>query len=1082
MTTKAHPTETLSDKPSHLEEATIPTEFNSQDIHPIVDAVLAKVEQNIKHQPLPSATYRVQLNNRCLFGDIERIVPYLYTLGISDLYCSPFLQAKPGSQHGYDIVDHSRINEEIGTIDQLRSLRSVLREHQMGLIADVVPNHMSAMPKRNAWWHDVLENGQSSQFASHFDIDWFPIKTDLNNKVSLPLLGDQYGKVLEEGQLVVQFEEGTFSLYYFENILPVAPRTYSIILGEDVNSLREELAPENEALLELLSILTAIHNLPERTEKKSERLVERRREKEIIKRRLNELATRSPAIQEYIRACLVKINGNPDDAKSFDRLDHLLQEQAYRLCNWRVAADEINYRRFFDINELAAICTENPEVFEDSHRLIFQLIDEGIVTSLRIDHPDGLYDPRGYFIQLQENHFLRLCQNAFESDCEALRVKDDTLSKGAMLPMVLQRLRELWRTAIEFSGSPLAKPLYVVVEKILALEESLPEDWPVHGTVGYELLNSINGVFVDSDGERPLSALYSRFIESPLAYDELIYRGKRLIVRISMASELMVLGHRLDRISERNRWTRDFTINSLTQALQEVIADFRVYRCYVQPGRVLQRDRDRVEQAVVRAKRRNPAIDATVFDFVQDMLLLKFPDAALEEDRQAIEKFTGKFQQLTGPIMAKAVEDTTFYRFNRLVSLNEVGGEPNQFGVTDESFHQTNVERQRRFPYALTASSTHDTKRSEDVRARINVLSEIEKLWRKHVLQWSRWNQKSKSSVDGGLAPSRNAEYLLYQTLVGTWPTANPTGQALDEFRERIQTYMLKVEREAKVNTSWVSPNIAYEHAVKKFVANILRSDPKNAFLEDLKLFSNLIAEHGYWNSLSQLVLKIASPGVPDFYQGAELWNLTLVDPDNRQPVDFPMRRQLLDGLLDQMGVAMEKQSRNGAIESWLDNQHHRSSTAEFETTQLLDSLLSGRETGLIKMFVSLIGLRTRRKYHELFTVGEYLPLMVTGSKSNHLVAFARTYGEQACIVVVPRFTAKLNGFGGKPPIGECWDDTLVELPEQLSGRCFHDQFTRQHHAPASGLSANRSGLSANRTQIAVAQLLKVFPIAMLCS
>ena len=1075
MTVPIEPKETLSPNQVDLETVSLRTSSVTLDVTPFVDAVLKRVEHGITQQTFPSATYRVQFNNRCFFSDIEQVVPYLFTLGISDLYCSPFLRARPGSQHGYDIIDHSKINQEIGTIEQLRSLRSVLREHQMGLIADVVPNHMSAMPKQNAWWHDVLENGQSSQFASYFDIDWSPVKSDLTDKISLPLLGGQYGKVLEEGQLVIRFEEGAFSLHYFENILPIAPRMYAIILGEGIASLQEQSAPEDEAVSELLSILTAIRNLPGRTEMEADRLVERRREKEIVKRRLNDLVMRSPAIEAHIQKCLVSVNGSTEDARSFDRLDQLLQEQAYRLCYWRVAADEINYRRFFDINELAAICTEVPEVFEDSHRLIFDLIDEGIVTGLRIDHPDGLYNPRGYFIQIQENHFLRLCRSAFESERETPTSEDATSADQAVWLTVQQRLREIWRSAIDILGSPIAKPLYVVVEKILALEESLPEDWPVHGTVGYESLNAINSLYVSKGGERPLTNLYSRFIEKPLNYEELIYQGKRLIVRISMASELMVLGHRLDRISERNRWTRDFTINSLTRVLQEVIAGFRVYRCYVQPSRVLQRDRDCIQQAVVRAKRRNPAIDGTIFDFVQDMLLLQFPETVKEEDRQAIEKFTGKFQQLTGPIMAKAVEDTTFYRFNRLVSLNEVGGEPGHFGNSVESFHQMNLDRQRRFPYALTASTTHDTKRSEDVRARINVLSEIEKTWRKHVQRWSRWNQKLKVEIDGSLAPSRNAEYLLYQTLVGTWPKSNPTGQALEEYQKRIQAYMLKVGREAKENTSWVRPNGAYEQAVNDFVANALSNASKNAFLNDLKVFANLLAENGYWNSLSQLILKMMSPGVPDFYQGTELWNLTLVDPDNRQPVDFSMHRQMLDGLLDQMAIAMECQNRNTAIELWLDDRHSSSPAAQLQVMNLIDSLMNGRDTGLIKLFITLVGLRTRRRSHKLFTEGQYEPLAVRGSKSEHLVAFIRTYDGDVSIGAAPRFTAILNGFGGKAPIGECWEDTTIVVPEHLAGRRFHDQFTRQPHSPAPDPSTNQH-------RIEVAKLLKVFPVAMLGS
>jgi (1->4)-alpha-D-glucan 1-alpha-D-glucosylmutase len=561
-----------------LEEQPLAGQAIDQIESPETDAMIARVEQSLRDRRMPTATYRVQLNSQCTFSQVHSIVPYLYTLGISDLYASPFLQARPGSLHGYDIVDHSKVNEEIGTLDQLRSLRSALREHQMGLLADVVPNHMCASPTLNAWWRDVLENGPSSPYASHFDIDWSPVKSDLKDKVSLPLLGDQYGKVLESGQLQVRYAEGAFWLEYFEHRLPIAPRSYGLIFAEALERLQAELGAEDESLLELLSILTAIRNLPDCTEKDAERLIERRREKEIVKRRLHELTERSPRMQAFVQDCLTEINGQPSDPARFNRLDLLMQDQVYRLCFWKVAADEINYRRFFDINELAAICTEHPQVFEDSHRFLFQLIDEGVVTGLRIDHPDGLYDPRAYFVQLQERHFRRLCREAHH----ALGKPSGTLCPGFEDPdweSLDQRATRMWRAATDIAGSPWAKPLYVVVEKILALGESLPDDWPVHGTVGYEILNAINGLFVDPTSQRGFTTLYSRFISKPIDYDELIYRCKRLIARVSMASELTVLGYRLDRISERNRSTRDFTLASLTRALQEVIASFSVYRC-----------------------------------------------------------------------------------------------------------------------------------------------------------------------------------------------------------------------------------------------------------------------------------------------------------------------------------------------------------------------------------------------------------------------------------------------------------------------------------------------------------------------
>jgi len=1006
----------------------------------VVDEVIAAVEERLRVQRLPVATYRVQFNNRCSFAEVEKAIPYLYTLGISDLYASPFLQSRPGSPHGYDIINHAAINPEIGTIEELRSLRSALREHDMGLIADVVPNHMCATPHLNAWWQDVLENGPSSQYASHFDIDWKPLKPDLADKVLLPVLGDQYGKVLEDGQLAIHYGEGAFWLQYFEHRLPLSPRSYTDILALRLNELQEQLGAEHPGLLELLSILTAIRNLPSRTETDADRLIERRREKEVIKRRLHDLAQQSPEIAEFIDGNVLLINGVPGQAQSFNALDALLQEQAYRLAFWRVAADEINYRRFFDINELAAICTELPQVFADTHRLLFELLDEGTVTGLRIDHPDGLYAPLTYLFQLQEHHFIRLCREEFY---RLSSLSESTPTDDEQWEAAKERLRTLWSAAAQITASPLARPLFVVVEKILAHGEPLPEDWPVHGTVGYEFLNALNGLVVDPAGERALSTLYSKFTERSLDFHELAYQDKRLIVRMSMASELNVLGHRLDRISERNRWTRDFTLNSLTRALREVIACYQVYRTYVQPGHVLERDRRIVDEAVANAKRRNPAMDASIFDFVGDAVLLRFHTHADDEERRAVERFVGKFQQLTGPIMAKGVEDTTFYRFNRLVSLNEVGSEPTRFGTSTSEFHQFNQSRLPRLAHSLNASSTHDTKRSEDTRARINVISEIPKEWRERVQRWSRMNRRLKITVNGVEAPSRNSEYLLYQTLVGIWPDSIPVGSPRANLVSRLQQYMQKVVREAKIHTSWVSPNDAYESATSQFVAGLFEGDLRHRFLTDLHEFARQIAENGRYNSLSQLILKITSPGVPDFYQGTELWNFTLVDPDNRQPIDFEQCRQQIDALLGEMGAALGNDDRDRAVEIWLDRVSAATSSTP-QVNEFVNRLLDHRGDGRIKLFATLVTLRTRRQFPDLFTTGDYEPLTITGPHAARLIAFARRHADQTLIVVVPRLTAGLIGLGGPPPIGDLWKETQIQLPDHLRGQPLTNIYTHQ--------------------------------------
>lgn len=1026
---------------------------SNSDVHPLVsanpnheatteplrrctDSILAEVDQHIKRTRLPIATYRVQFNCGCTFRQVEQAVPYLQALGISDLYASPFLQARPGSAHGYDITDHRAINPEIGTLSELRSLSAALRDREMGLIADVVPNHMSATPQYNDWWQDVLENGPSSQYACYFDIDWMPLKPDLADKVLLPILGDQFGKVLESGDLSVQYGDGAFWVRYFDSRFPIAPRSYSAILSPRLPELEQSLGREHPDYQELLSILTAIKNLPPRTETNVERLAERRREKEVIKRRLNDVLHRSSELTEFVEANVRQLNGVPGDPQSFDSLDQLLQDQAYRLAFWRVAADEINYRRFFDINELAAICTEDPRVFVSSHRFLFDLLDEGTVTGLRIDHPDGLYDPGSYLVQLQEQRFLFLCREAHARYCSQ---SDESIE----WPIVQAHLLSLWRASIQFVSAPLARPLYVIVEKILARDEAIPKDWPVHGTVGYDFLNAMNGLFVDQDGERPLSSLYLRFTGQPLEVNELAYQDKRLIVRMSMASELSVLGHRLDRISERNRWTRDFTLSSLTDALREVIACFRVYRSYVRPGAILDRDRCCIEDAVAHAKRRNPAMDASLFDFVCDVLLLRFNENAASNERRAVEQFVGKFQQLTGPIFAKAVEDTTFYRFNRLTSLNEVGGDPSRFGISPDEIHRLNEYRASNLSHSLNASSTHDTKRSEDVRARINVISEIPREWRERVRQWSHWNRKSKIKIDGIEAPSRNAEYLLYQTLVGTWPGVFATDDDRDCYVQRLQRYMLKVVREAKVHTSWVSPNEQYESSIPQFVASLFEQPPRHPFLSDMHDFATKVADHGIWNSLSQLLVKVMSPGVPDFYQGNEQWNLTLVDPDNRHPVDFAVMRQRLDDLLDEMAVVLGIDERTSTIDAWLNAETINSDTIHNRVKDFLRDLITHRADGRIKLFTTLLALHIRRGSPDLFAGGAYQPLAVEGRFAKNVIAFARNDGHRKILVVVPRLTVGLMGFGGPPPIGSPWGDTVVFVPAQPSCR-IHDLISRR--------------------------------------
>ncbi|HXE79367.1 MAG TPA: malto-oligosyltrehalose synthase, partial [Vicinamibacterales bacterium] len=902
-----------------------------------------------RERAVPCATYRLQFHAGFRFADATRVVPYLHRLGITHCYCSSYLQAVAGSLHGYDVADPTSLNAEIGTVDDYRAFVEALHAHGLGQILDIVPNHMGIARSCNPWWQDVLENGPASRYARVFDIDWQPVNPALANKVLLPILGDQYGAVLERQEIVLGYRDGAFSIRYFETTLPVAPRSYPRILRHGIDDLIAELGEQHEDVVELLSIITSLDRLPTRTDLDPASITERQREKEVAKRRLAALVNRSAEIRRFVEGNVRTFNGEPGNPASFDLLDELLGEQAYRLAHWRVASEEINYRRFFDINELAAVRTEDPVVFEELHQLVFKLLADGSVDGLRVDHVDGLYDPGDYLRRLQ------------------------------------QRAREL-------NAATDARPLYIVVEKILAPDEPLPADWPVAGTTGYEFANEVNGLFVDRMNGRAFDELYRRFTGERTPFAEIVYRQKRLIMQIGMASQVNTLAHRLNRLSETNRHYRDFTLYSLTHAIREIIACFPVYRTYVVAGDapVSERDRMYIERAVALAKRRNPAATGLAFDFIRDLLLKRaghIPAAHAEE----YARFVTQFQQTTSPVTAKGIEDTALYIYTRLVSLNEVGGEPSRFGVPPAHLHEWLARRQREFPAALSATSTHDTKRGEDVRARINVLSELPGAWKVALAQWSRVNRKRRIVVEGQPAPDRNEEYLLYQTLLGTWP-ADRIGQPPDrDYVERICAYMVKALREAKRNSSWLNPRPAYEDAVAAFVRAILDPEQGAAFLADFHPLAERVAHAGIWNSLAQTTIKIAGPGVPDFYQGTELWDLNLVDPDNRRPVDYAARCRMLEEL-----------------------------TADGEappSDERLADLIAGRLDARIKLYTIHRALGTRRKASRLFGEGRYLPVDSAGTRHAHVFAFARVLddttpgdGQRVAVAVVPRLTAALVG------------------------------------------------------------------------
>ena len=949
---------------------------------------------------IPAATYRLQFNEHFTFDDARRIAGYLNELGISDLYASSYVAAKAGSVHGYDVVNQTLFNREVGDEASHRAMVEELRRLGMGHILDFVPNHMCIESSENRWWMDVLENGMSSPYARFFDIDWAPVKKELTGKVLLPFLGDQYGRVLEDGQLQLNYREGGFYVDCSGVPIPVEPKSCLQILRHRLDALQGLLPPEDPAILELLSVETALDHLPEATELDPEKQGERHREKEIIKKRLWQLCQESREIAAFIADNVAIFNGTKGEPASFDLLDRLLRDQVYRLSFWRVATEEINYRRFFDINGLAAIRMEDPAVFEQTHRLLFRLIREGKVTGVRIDHVDGLYDPISYLRSLQRGSFLQLTAGAGgldpgEAGAEE-RDREQQAGEGE------------YRQALE--REPAYKPLYVLCEKILMKGEQLPDNWPVFGTTGYDFLASLNGIFVDTEKAKSFDRIYRRFVGAAADFSEVVYEKKKLVMQVSLSGEVNMLAHQLNSISEQDRLTRDFTLNSLARAIVEVIACFPVYRTYANSATLRDKDVQYIEAAVAKAKRKNPAISGSIFDFLRDVLLLRSPERAKESDRTAWLNFVMRFQQITGPVMAKGMEDTAFYVCNRLVSLNDVGGMPGRFGTTLEAFYGQNLERLKTFPHAMLATATHDSKRGEDVRMRIDALSELPELWQQSLAKWKRLNRGKLVLLENQPVPDRNEQYLLYQTLIGSWPAEGTDAAGLKGYRERIREYMVKAIREAKVNTSWISPNAAYEEAVTGFVDGILAETPGNGFLAEFLPVQRRIARCGLFSSLSQVLLKMVSPGVPDFYQGSELWDFTLVDPDNRRPVDYHSRMQALAAL----------KVREAAI----------------GPQALFRELLASGADGRVKLYLIYRVLNFRRQRQELFDQGDYLPLEVQGEKSRHLCAFARRLQGRVVIAVAPRLVATLLVEPELAPLGErVWQTTQLLLPEGAGGR-----------------------------------------------
>ncbi|MGZ3494332.1 MAG: malto-oligosyltrehalose synthase, partial [Thermodesulfobacteriota bacterium] len=826
--------------------------------------------------------------------------------------------------------------------------------------------------------------------------------------------------------------------YCYDRKLPMLPETYVDILKHRIEKLETLLPIDDPSLVKLLSIMTALSCLPSYTEREQSKLAERIREKETIKKRLYKLHKESRAIRDFIDENVRIFNGIKKEPHSFDLLNDLLGKQVWRLSYWRVAAEEINYRRFFEINSLAAIRTEDPVVFKKVHELVLKLIGEGKVTGLRVDHPDGLYDPSEYFKRLQRECFLRVRL------AHAQRVqgkKSNTPVEASPEPEILRQYAEM------VASDPQFKPFYVVGEKILSKDEKLPEDWPIFSTVGYVFLNPLNGIFVDTANGKVFDKIYERFIRSKMDYQDLVYEKKRLIMIVAMSGEINRLAHYLNHLSEKNRHTRDFTLNSLRTTITEVIACFPVYRTYITRAGVHERDRRYVEQAASKAKRKNPALCESIFDFLKNVLLLNYPDDFGKTDKMEWVDFVMRFQQVTGPVMAKGLEDTVFYVYNRLISLNEVGGDPEGFGTRLDAFHGQNIETAQSRPYSLITTSTHDTKRSEDVRARLNVLSEIPGEWQRCLSRWSRLNRKKKRVVHGRMVPDRNDEYLLYQTLLGVWPANRMTAAEYEEFTARIRDYMLKATREAKVDTNWISPNVPYEEALLKFIDAILSDPQRNPFLKDFYGLQKKVSYFGMLNSLSQTLLKITSPGIPDFYQGSEIWDFSLVDPDNRKPVNFDIRKKMLGALKDKM--AAYGSDRTGSARE----------------------LMLEWKDGSIKLYVTFRSLNYRKENYKLFMDGTYAPLWSDGNFKDHVCAFARQGGGKVVLVIVPRFMAHLTQVDETPLGRKVWGESSITMPGEIVAERFSNIFT--------GEMVDITGRNGQK-RLMLDQVFANFPVAML--
>lgn len=949
----------------------------------------------------PRATYRVQFTPDFGFAEVAKILPYLASLGISHIYASPIFRARKGSLHGYDVVDPSSINPELGGEEGFETLIREARRLGIEWLQDIVPNHM-AYDSQNEMLMDVLERGPESEFHNFFDVDWNHPYESLRGRIVVPFLGKFYGEALESGEIHLAYEDGALTVNYYDKKIPLSAGAHLKFFGHDIERLEGKpgaaQAPEFIKFSGHVNLLRTISALPSPEEKKKQFT--------FFKEMMRETFERSEAVKEFVRENLETFNGSKGRPETFDLLDTLLSAERFRLAFWKVASDETNYRRFFNINELISLRVEDDEVFERTHALILRLAAEGKIQGVRIDHIDGLWDPRAYIAKLRGR-----------------------LGDGA----------------------------FIVAEKILQSDEELPDGWPLEGTTGYDFLNYANGVLCRKESRKEFANIYYKFAGIETPYETLSADKKRMMIGRDMAGDIDNLARLFKNAAGRDRYGSDITLYGLKRAMVEVMAVFPTYRTYAAPDGFSETDKNVVRRAIQMAAEKLPD-HAYELAYIERFLLLNYPENTGAETREKWLKFVMRFQQFTGPLMAKGFEDTFLYVYNKLVSLNEVGSDPSRFGFSVGEFHDFCRRRRRKWPNSMNATATHDTKRGEDVRARINVLSEIPGEWSATVRNFARINRKKKKLLRGEDAPSRNDEYLIYQTLIGAWPAGNllpePDGRKAPgdlysvtqnnsalpgDFKERIKNYIIKAVREAKTKTTWFKPNTDYENACLAFIEAILAESPDNKFMAAFMPLARKTAWHGFYNSLSQTLLKITASGIPDFYQGAELWDLNLVDPDNRRPVGWDVRARILEDIKkDDTGDGVER-------------------------------ILKNKVSGAAKLFVISRALGLRKDEEKLFASGEYLPLETSGEHADSVIAFARRHENKWAVVICPRLTVRVAPEGTEP-MGDAWGDTRALLPAGAPVK-WKNIFT--HETPL-------ADATAETPTIKIAEALKRFPVAAL--